>query len=74
MGKRSCTSAHRDRGDEEEIAKEAEKEGREGEGRREEVPWKPIEERKKEALTGDCLSTFACVSSTLHLLSWHNYE
>lgn len=33
MGKRSRTSAHRDQVDEEEIAKEAEREGREGEGR-----------------------------------------
>ena len=87
--KRSNISARRDWGDEE-IVKEPEKEGREGKGGgerrkgrrgekgreagREEVSWKPIEERREEALTGDPLSTFACDSSTLQPLSWHNYE
>lgn len=73
MVKRSNISARRDWGDEETV-KEPEKDGGERgrEARREEVSWKPVEERREEALAGDPLSTCACDSSTLHPLSWHN--
>lgn len=74
MEKRPNISARRGWGDEE-IAKEPEKEGREGKGGEERGGiLETSRKRREEALTGDPLSTFACDSSTLHLLSWHNYE